>query len=505
MFDRGNGCPNRPAQVVVGVLVLKEVFDLTDDGALEQLEFNLQWQHALRLRPEEAHLCQKTLHNFRARLLKHDGGRSAFVATTGRVIEALGTRVDRQRLDSTHILSNFAILTRLGLFCETLRVALVALRREHPKLFAKVKAGLRERYLRGDETRTGYRDAKSDEGRRRLDVCARDVYRVLAICQGKFAANLEEIQLLQRLFDEQCVVVPNQKTSVESDDDDAGDGDAPVALKEPKTISSGSLQTPHDPDVTYSGHKGKGYEVQIAETCHEENDVEIITHVAVTPSCEGDANAAIPAIEDLAKRGLQPQELVADTHYGSAENAVEAAKLGTELVSPLAGTAAESSCEEFTGRPFSAGDFAVDPRLESPARCPAGHESTSQQFVPNQANTVALTFDAAKCASCPLAERCPARTDANAADAFVWIKLERANIEQRRRAEERGELRPRYRIRAGIEATNSELKRRHGLGKLSVRGEERVTLAVYLKAIACNLKRMLQSLLSRSQPARALG
>jgi len=88
-------------------------------------------------------------------------------------------------------------------------------------------------------------------------------------------------------------------------------------------------------------------------------------------------------------------------------------------------------------------------------------------------------------------------------DAVVKVNLERANVEQRRRAEARGELRPRYTIRAGIEATNSELKRGHGLGRLRVRGDARVVLAVYFKALACNVKRMLRALMERAQPARA--
>ena len=50
------------------------------------------------------------------------------------------------------------------------------------------------------------------------------------------------------------------------------------ALKDPKQVSADSLQSPHDPDVTYSGHKGQGYEVQVAETCHEEA-TQLITHV----------------------------------------------------------------------------------------------------------------------------------------------------------------------------------------------------------------------------------
>ena len=71
--------------------------------------------------------------------------------------------------------------------------------------------------------------------------------------------------------------------------------------------------------------------------------------------------------------------------------------------------------------------------------------------------------------------------------------LVKVNIERRRRAEATEEWRKRYDIRAGIEGTNSELKRAHGLGRLRVRGGRRVRLAVYLKALACNFKRMVHA------------
>ena len=77
MYCADNGRPNRAVQTVLGVHLLKEMFNLTDDEALEQLEFNLLWHHALRLDMEETHLPQKTLHNFRVRLMQHDGGRLA--------------------------------------------------------------------------------------------------------------------------------------------------------------------------------------------------------------------------------------------------------------------------------------------------------------------------------------------------------------------------------------------------------------------------------------------
>lgn len=495
LFDPGNGRPNRPVQVIISVLILKEVFSLTDDEALDQLEYSLQWQHALRLRPEEAHLCQKTLHNFRAKLIEHDGAQVAFESVTAGIIKELGLTTSRQRLDSTHFLPNIKLLTRLGLFCETLRVALLALRRAHPRLAARLPEELWTRYVKDDGTETRFRDAKSEEAQRRLDVVAKDVYQVLMLCKGKSAAKLEEIALLQRLFDDQCEAV--------EDDQDDGQGGARVVVKEPKTIASNSLQTPHDPDATYSGHKGKGYEAQIAETCHEDNEVEIITHVEVTPSCEGDPGMTLPILADLAERDLQPEELVADTSYGSARNAVEAAKIGTELVSPVGGTVEAGQEAEAKDGPLLGADFKIDVRLESPAVCPAGVQAISQRFVGKRLNTVELKFDGSKCTTCRLAGRCPAKIRGRDVEAVVRVNLEEANLQQRRRAEANGEFRPRYRIRAGVEGTNSELKRRHGLGKLRVRGEKRVRLAVYFKALACNVKRMVQALLHRGQPALA--
>ena len=160
MYCVDDGRPNRAVQTVLGVHLLEEMFNLTDDEALEQLEFNLLWHHALRLDIEETHLPQKTLHNFRVRLMQHDGGRLAFQETTDRIIQALGIRTGKQRLDSTH--------------------------------------------------------ARTGEGRRRLSVCARDLYRLVDRFHGTTAAQLEEYRLLERLLREQCHEVCKQSGGVRS-------------------------------------------------------------------------------------------------------------------------------------------------------------------------------------------------------------------------------------------------------------------------------------------------
>jgi len=497
MYCEDNGRPNRAVQTVFGVLILKEMFNLTDEEALDNLEFNLLWHHALRLTLEEAHLPQKTLHNFRCRLIAHDGGQVAFTETTDRIIQALGIRTGRQRLDSTHILSNIALLTRLGLFCETIRPFLRTVRREYPELRRLVPEGLMARYLKEGEEATNYEDARSDAARQRLGVCARDLYRLIDRMRGTAGQGLEEYRLLERLLREQCEVGGKGDGPSGGGDDDAGEGSVPVTLKDPKQVRSDSLQSPHDPDATYSGHKGKGYEVQVIETCEEENITQILTHVEVTPSSGSDAEVTVPVIDALAEREIQPAELFVDTTYGSGRNAIEAERRGTELVSPVAGSRAGRIEEgaQGTEAKLTGVDFQIDASAEWPLVCPAGHEVMDEYEECEAPERVELRFARATCEACPVRARCPAKLSPKPGVYVVEADLIKVNIGRRRRAEASGEFRLRYAIRAGIEGTNSELKRAHGLGRLRVRGGLRVRLAVYLKALACNLKRMVQALL----------
>lgn len=421
LYDAKTGRPNRSVALLIGVHILKEMSDLTDEEVLEHLTFDLRWWWAFQMDPRELHLCQKTLHNFRVKLIAQAKSKLPFKSVTDRLIQALGVKVDQQRHDSTKVLSNFAVLTRLGVFCETIRVFLAELEELDAKWYAEVSAGLRARH----GGTAPYQDARSKEGPRRLRVAARDVWRLIDRFQKNTAVtSLPTWKLLMRLFEEQCVVRPEAK-GPEDDDADRDDGPVPVELKEPKEIKSDSLQTPHDPEVTYSGHKGKGYFAQITETCVEENAVDMITGVMVTPACVGDAKTTVPVVQALVEAGQKPKEFVADTGFSSAENAAELAKREVDLLAPVPAA----------GKP--------DPEKEYP----------------------------------PPAEHCPKEVEG----AAEWL----------RRQEAHPSFRKRYAIRAGSEATISELKRAHGMRKLRVRGQSRVELAIYFKALACNVKRAL--------------
>lgn len=493
LYHDWNGRPNKPVQIVIGVLLLKEMFDLTDAETVWRVDFDLGWQVALDLEPEEAHCCQKTLHNFRAKLVASDRGRLLFEETTAGIIGALGVSTERQRLDSTHIMSNVATLTRLGLFCETARVFLKELGRVSKEKFDAVPAGLRRRYLKDGGERSSYDDARSSEGRRRLSVCARDVWRLVDRFRGDEAVTgLASYGLLARLFDEQCELVEEPVAPAEGDAD-AGERPVPVVVKEAKKVRSDSLQTPHDPSLTYSGRKGKGEEVQVAETCGNGEKPEVITYAEVTRSCDSDEGATVPAVDDLARRDIGPKELLTDTNYGSTENAIECEERGTELVSPVPGPRVDEAQEGA----ITKADFDVDPKGERVARCPAGREAISQKRNPGTGR-VRVFFDGKACEGCPLQDHCPAKMLRDGRR-VLRTTVHAAVLGRRRRYEKTKEFKERYAERAGIEATNSELKRAHGLGRLRVRGSSRARLAVHLKALACNVKRMVRYLVERGR------
>src|SRR5579883_1415564 len=61
---------------------------------------------------------------------------------------------------------------------------------------------------------------------------------------------------------------------------------------------------------------------------------DLITHVAVGPMNVHDGAALEPALADVAGRGVAPDVVLADSHYGSDDNLGAASGRGVEVASP---------------------------------------------------------------------------------------------------------------------------------------------------------------------------
>ncbi len=485
LFCEDNGRPNKPVAATLGVLILKETFDLTDEAALDNFEFNNAWQYALNVDPEEAHLCQKTLHNFRVKMSEAEAqGALTYSVLFDQIVRAIikdkGLKVGKQRLDSTHIRSNMAVLTRLQLFTHQITAFVRKLRKQHPRLFEALPKGIHERYV----DREGYfADSPSSEGRRRLKQCAADVWRLVDRFRGhRSVKGMPSYLRLKRLLEEQCIVEDEDPTDPDGD----GPEGLPVRPKDPKVekIPATSLQG-SDEDATY-GHKGKGYQAQVAETCDPDNEIEVVTHVSVEGAHESDQHATIPVLDDLEHKGCKPDALLADTNYGRGQNIVDAARRDVDLVSPSCGPKPEVEEGDFV-----LADFMFSPDGQRIEHCPMGQEPVEQGARGKHGRYARM--DARRCERCCWTGRCPARrSDRVTTVTLTWSPAAGATAARRHR-ERTKEFKDDYRLRSGIEATNSEYKRPYGGGRLRVRGSPAVTRTVKFKFMALNIKRWTKS------------
>ena len=273
-------------------------------------------------------------------------------------------------------------------------------------------------------------------------------------------------QLLARLLKEQCIVERVDTHTTQ------------VSVKANKDVSSDSLQNPSDPDAGYDGHKGKGYQVQVAEsysTSEDTNTLNLITSVIVEPAHKHDAHATIPLIESTEKLGLKPEAVIADTPYGSDENCEKAKTMGVEVVSPVMGKLGEDSV------PLTAFTMNSEKEITS---CPEGCAPIKTRSKDD--NHTAL-FSKKTCRGCSRKTACP--TMPGKKGRYLRYDDKAIRLAQRRAHEDTPEFRDRYRFRAGIEGTMSQLDRLTGFKNLRVRGLSAVSFAAFLKAAGINIIR----------------
>lgn len=467
LYCKDDGRASKATADMVGILILKDMDDLTDNETAQRVVFDTRWQYALDMAPGEAYVAERTIQYFRANMLADAGHTALFADLADKIIATLGTRTGTQREDSTHVLSNIKMLRRLELFVKTIGFFLRELKGAKPGRYAGLPEDIRKRYIEREKGRFG--DARGSEARRRVEQCAADAWLLLeAFRENKKIRALDGYRILERLFSEQCEV-------------EAGDR---IIVRD--NVAADSLQSPFDEGAGYSGHKGKGYQAQIVETCDPANDTQIITHVAVESAAESDAGALVPAVEALDERGLKPEEMIADTAYCGGENDVALRDEGVTLTGPAAG--------KEPARASGLAGFETGGDLKSVLSCPAGHAPLRVKYTKKK-DTVVAVFDKETCCTCELRAGCGVKRHKKGYT--LTYARSRMATAIRRELEKTETYKKTYALRAGIEAANSELKRAHGMGRLRVRGQPAVEFAVFMKITACNVKRYMKARIER--------
>jgi hypothetical protein len=551
-FCEDNGRPNRSIRLLIGLHLLKEMFDLTDGETLDNLEFNLLWHHALGISVEEAHLPQKTLHNFRVKLQKSERAKDIFDRLVLAMVQQDKLRITQQRLDSTHVRSNIANLTRLTLFVHTIILFLSDVRKNAPEKLAPIAPNFVAQYL----DRDGYfSDVKREEAKRRLPLVAQhlaDLVRYFATDSA--VSGWESYALLVRLLHDQVELVepesadaPTSAGSAPPTSDDPapatpagspGSEPPPTPLKPSGTsdtdlappakaasdqtpeppapltphgtpvvrpkgsadISGSSLQSPHDPDATY-GHKGKGYLAQISETCDPDNPYELVTSFHLTGANVSDQHALVRVLDDLAANDLKPARMLADMGYGSGENIIAAAERGVDLHAPVRDPRAVAPLKDLPDMTLVS---PAEPLLSDASELPASSAPTAppEPLLHESSPQASEGSDQAAPSPGKGIDLDGGSKNENVAIGCAEVpppapkptsrKAQAAQATAQRQSEQRTpEFKETYKTRSGIESTNAQLKGRHGASRMRVRGADSMRGALTMKILALNARRIV--------------
>ena len=465
-LDPSLGRPTKELYSMAGLILLMEFMDWTKDEALDAYSYYTNVHYALNLDPVTHDISKRTLERYIKWFEEDDLAKATMEKITIMLVGTLDIKIDQQRLDSTHIFSDMASFGRTRLMGVAIKRFLTQLKRHDTKAYDDLDELFRQRYLPG--VNQLFADSKKDNESRRLlrQQVAEDMYALVR----KFSdhpehVNRETYKALERIFYEQCDV-DEEKISLKA----KTGGDV--------------MQNPSDPDATYDGHKGQGYQVQLSETCNPENDVQIITAALPQTASESDAYAVKPVLEDLFAHDLVPDELFTDTGYTGDDNVQLAQDYGVELVGPVPTGSSKTKENEY--KQLNIDDFDVDDDTEVVVCCPAGHQPQYSEHNKESGKTKTVMPESA-CSQCEYFEQCPVKIIGGQYQLDHTAKQRRSA--SRRREQDTDVFRERYKIRGGIEGTNSGLKRKTGLGQLRVRGRPAVYHAIYLKIAGWNILR----------------
>ena len=447
-FHPSLGAPTKELYSMAGLVFLADFHGWTSQPAIEAYMFHTDVQFALNVEPG-VEVCTRTFERYQELFREDDLAALTFKNVTETLVKKLEQDVSLQRLDSTHVFSHMATFGRTKLMAVAIKRFLVQVNRHDPQVYAALPEPLRLRYELAQSQLFG--DATDVEARQRSrQEAAEDLLWVIEhFADQPTMTGRQSYKALQTIFSQQCEVVRGKVT---------------VRAK----TGGNCMQNQSDPDATYDGHKGPGYQVQIAETCSSENEVQLITAALPRTACEPDEAAAVPILEQQEKANLLPEAMLADTLYTNDENVQAAAEFGVEMIGPVPGRAPESNAEALT-----VDDFAVDERTGFVEACPAGHQSLSCTYDEKTGKTK-LEMAAGACAACPFRNQCPI-VNTEEGRYFLEYTDKQRRLAARRREQETDVFKQRYAMRSGIESTNSGLKNRLGLGRLRVRGQGRAS------------------------------
>ena len=278
------------------------------DELMSQMDFNIEIQVALGIKDIEYRpFCRRTLFNFKQRLLAHykKSGENllerVFDYLTAEQIETLSIKTNIQRADTVLINTNIGEYSRVSLLVEVLNRVYEILDQTDQCLYA----GLFEDYRQGGEKYVYSMNGGTKQ--EKLEKLSKVYYGVRNLLGAKYSYS-PVFQLFERVYAEHFKEVKAKEEQVS------------IEVRPSKELGSDIVQSPDDSDATYRKKREgsyKGYTLFGAESCHPENEIDLVTKIVVATNNTDDSTILEENLEQMVAATPDLEELHVDGGFGS--------------------------------------------------------------------------------------------------------------------------------------------------------------------------------------------
>lgn len=479
--DKGSR-PNTPVNIIISSLVIKELFNLTDERLIANIHLSMEYQYALRLTSEKRPPVSKnTFCNFRERV--RDYYQENDIDLIQQEVEALADIIakhleiegDKARIDSFMVSSSCRELSRIELVYSVNAKFIKMLSKSFDDIIPEDMEVYLEKSHRNDVI---YR-TKNDETKSKLKNLLEDAKALYdkAVNTGGKVIETEEFLLLKRMLGEQT-----------KDDDDFDN----VEPKDGKDLKSDNLQNPSDPDATYRKkyEANIGYTANVVEFFDENNSV--IKSYDLKPNIYSDQKFSSDTLEklnsdtEIKHNKDNPFKLFMDGTYYTYELAKKALEKGIkympgELIGKKPATDKMTYYE----------NFKLDSDLENILSCTNGVKPDYQEKDDDD-NSFYAIFSKEKCTGCKKQSQC--RIKNNKEHNSVSFNEKRYEIGRLRKTMGEKEYIKECNQRAGVEGIPSVFRRKYDVDHMPVRGKLCQKIWFGFKVAAVNFKKLLKGL-----------
>ena len=416
-------------------LLLKSMYDLSDNDVVERARYDLSFKYFLGLSPEDEVIHPSLLSKFRRQRLKDTDLLDILIQKTVKIALEEGVIESKELImDATHTHSIYQS------------------RKPQEVLHERAKQLRKAAYKVNERVKADFPPRNDDD----------DLAKELEYCQELITIIEQRPELTS--FDAVKQKLNNLKEAVEDD------------LHELRSLGK---------DDAKLGHKSAdssffGYKTHIAM-----NGDRIITAATVSTGERADGKELQALYKKSINQGLEINTVIGDAAYSSKDNIEFALKNEFDLVSKLNPSVSDGCRTE-----EDQWDFNKDAGLY---QCPEGHLAIrkARQGRKNDRKNQRETyfFNVEKCKICPMKDGCY-KEGAKSKSYSVTIQnhLHQHQLAFQNTVAFKEKAKSRYKI----EAKNSELKNRHGMKKAKSVGLFGVTIQVGATIFITNMKRIIK-------------